>query len=101
MHDKALVDDEFHQPLGLPSPKCVKIRQILLLKVGVVSVGDVAIQYTVVSKESYVAVGDRLVQVVDVSQKQDGAWQDSALWDPACDWSRCSALVGSCLSGRP
>ena len=81
MHDKALVDVEFHQPLGLPSPKCVK-------KVGVVSVGDVVIQYTVVSKESYVAVGDRLVQVVDVCQKQNGA-QDSALRDPACDWPRC------------
>ena len=52
------------------------------------SVGDVAIQYTVVSKESYVDVGDRLVQVVDVCQTQDGA-QDSALWDPACDWPRC------------
>ena len=24
VHDKALVDVEFHQPLGLPSPKCVK-----------------------------------------------------------------------------
>ena len=85
MHDKALVDVEFHQPLGLPSPKCVKV---LLYKVGIVYVGDVAIEYTVVSKESYVAVGDRLVQVVDVCQKQDGA-QDSALWDPACDWHRC------------
>ena len=25
VHDKALVDVEFHQPVGLPSPKCVKI----------------------------------------------------------------------------
>ena len=75
-------DVEFHQPLGLPSSKCVNI---LLSKV---AVGDVAIQYRVVSKESYVAVGDRLVQIVDVCQKQDGA-QVSALWDPACDWPRC------------
>ena len=85
MHDKALVDVECHQPLGLPSPKCVKN---LLKKVGVVSVSDVAIQYTVVSKESYVAVGDRLMQIVDVCQKQDGV-QYSSLWDPACDWPRC------------